>query len=393
MPLLRFPEPRNPKRQASHAGAPVCPEPGLPSSRTLGRLRRPSAYHDLVAEHGSKTKGAIAGVGILAAVGGGIARSADDVIFAGCRAGKTVSVAGEGASVGQFARSGAGVADDGLRGVSRAAPRPGVPGAGRGRPWMIAGAGEADDGARLGVGSTVDDLGAYKGASAVEPAEGTVGETALDLSLNLLDLSGAAEPDEPDQQPVRLEGALGLATRPFARSPRAVVVQTWTEDQDGGLPLAARAGVTRVRGRDVVRRGWHSVLEALPGADPLVMLATTRDDGATIHLDAGQSTDVSAFHRLCTSKGLHCVTVLCPHEATEPSACTASLPDIFDRAARLAEVGDVTHERFASLLGRARTTWDATTNVRIAFVKVRVQRDKEPSFVPVLTHVDPTGAD
>ena len=355
-----------------------------------GRFAAFLPYDVLMAEHGSKTKGALAGVGIAAAVGGGIARSADDVLLAGCRAGKSVSAAGEGVAAGRFARSGAGVVDDGLRGVGRAAPRPGA--VGRGRPWMVA-AGEADDGARLGMGSSLDDVGTYRGASATESVEGSMGETAVDLSLDLLDLSGVADPDDSNPAPTQLRGAIGLATKPFARLPRAVVVQTWADDRDGGVPLATRAGVTRVHGRDVARRGWRSVIEAMPTSNPLVVLASSRDAGASIRLTPDQSTSVAAFHQLCTRQGQQCVTMLCPHDPNEPSACTASLPDIFERVARLTRSGDLNHDRFVSLLGQARKTWDATTNVRIAYVKVSVEPNQRPSFVPVLTKLGPPGSD
>lgn len=336
-----------------------------------------------MADSGSKAKGVLAGAGIVAALGGGLARSADDIALAGCRSTRAVSVTAEGATAGNVARSGSNLVDDGLRAGHAGLPRAASP-VPRGRPWMVA-AGEGDDSFR--VGTSVDDIAPSPGTAArAESAEGTSHvDTVLDLSLDAVDL--ADDPTEPALPRGRehLEGTLGISTTPFVETPRAVLVKTWAADGGAGVPQPPN--VVLVEGADVADRGWNAVLRAMPQANPLVILASSNDRGRTLSLGNGRLTRISELHATCTSAGRHCVTMLCAAASFDPSPCMVSLPDVFDKAAAAAVDKKLSHDAFSLMLGRARTTWDATANVDLAYVKVRWEGGSDGTYRSILTHL------
>jgi hypothetical protein len=244
--------------------------------------------------------------------------------------------------------------------------------------------GEGDDGLR--ASTSLDDVAHPSGATArSEAAEGTYHvDTVLDLSLDAVDL--AVDPTEPALPSDRkhLEGTLGLATSPFIEAPRAVLVRTWAADGGAGVPQPPN--VVLVEGVDVAERGWNAVLKAMPEANPLVILASSSDRGRTLVLGNGRLTRISDLHATCTSAGRHCVTMVCAAASFEPSPCMASLSDVFDRVASAAADKKPSHDAFSLMLGRARTSWDATANVDLAYVKVRWEGGRN---VTTLLHVGP----
>ena len=240
--------------------------------------------------------------------------------------------------------------------------------------------GEGDDGLR--AGSSLDDVAHPSGAAArSEAAEGTSHvDTVLDLSVDAVDLAlDSAEPASP------FEGTLALATSPLIETPRAVLVRTWAAD--GGAGVLQPPDVVLVEGADVAERGWNAVLKAMPEANPLVVLASSSDRGRTLLLGNGRRTRISELHATCTSAGRHCVTMLCAAASFEPSPCMASLSDVFDRVAAAAADKKTSHDAFSLMLGRARTTWDATANVDLSYVIVRWEGGEDGAYRSVLTHL------
>lgn len=326
-------------------------------------------------EAGSKTKGAVAGAGVVAALGGVAARSADDFALAGCRATRATSVAGE--SVTPIARNAPGLADDGLRGFGAPAIAHADDGFAHGRPWMVAGAEE--NGAL--AGSSVDDTVARGvGAPAVRRTHGSSPvETALDLSLDVADLaSGLGEPSADNDPADR------LVLSAWITNPHGLVVQSWPDESDGAAGVPLPDNVLRVTGEDLADYGITAALRRIPGADPLVVFGRSDDHGRTLAV-GHRRIRVDALHAECASAGRQCVSMICNAEPVEPSPCMTSLPEVF-AAARVAG-HRTTHLRFVTLLAKERATWDATMGVRIGYMK------EEGTGQPALVRIGPLGAD